>query len=327
MKKIQFGLVVEAPGKLQQDSYLDDMNRALDLVTGHFDSVWHVDHLQFGEMSILEGFTTLTYLAALHPQFKFGHSVLCQSFRNPALLAKMAATLQLLSGGRYILGLGAGWHEEEYRAYGYDFPSNRVRVEQLEEAVQIIRALFTEDKATFEGKHYQVVEARCEPKPEPPPLIMIGAFKPRMLRLAAIYADWWNVSSTGARAYRGMKEIFDQACVEVGRDPATVRRTWGGGCACAPTQAEAESFTESWLAEDDDEDFDFVGTPKQVIEQMQPFIDLGVDYFMLDCGGFPRLTTLEMLVHEVLPVLNTSEDERKINGTRMDGVERNVPGS
>jgi alkanesulfonate monooxygenase SsuD/methylene tetrahydromethanopterin reductase-like flavin-dependent oxidoreductase (luciferase family) len=280
-----------------------DLNRALNLIAGHFDSAWMVDHLQFGDIDVLEGFTALSYLAALHPQLKFGHAVLCQSFRNPALLAKMGATLQFMSSGRFILGIGAGWHEEEYRAYGYDFPPAGVRVEQLEEVIQIIRAMWTQEKATFEGQYYRVNEARCEPRPDPIPTLMVGAFKPRMLRLAARYADWWNVSSSSTARYRPMVEAFEQACIEVGRDPSTVKRSWIGGCACAPTQDEAETFTAGRWSADDDEDFGFVGTPAQLVQQMRPFIALGVDYFMLDCGDFPKLTTLELLINEVLPAL------------------------
>ena len=99
-----------------------------------------------------------------------------------------------------------------------------------------------------------------------------------------------------------MAAELERACVEVGRDPATVRRTWAGGCACAPTQAEAEELAGDRISADNDDDFGFVGTPERVIEQMRPFVELGVDYFMLDCGGFPRLTTLEMLIDQVLPV-------------------------
>jgi alkanesulfonate monooxygenase SsuD/methylene tetrahydromethanopterin reductase-like flavin-dependent oxidoreductase (luciferase family) len=306
MTRIQLGFCM--PGdSLDQErraTFVADLHRALDLVTGHFDSAWIIDHLQFGDAGVLEGFTTLAYVAALHPQLKFGHTVLCQSFRNPALLAKMGATLQFLSGGRFILGLGAGWHEEEYRAYGYDFPPDGVRVEQLEEALQIIKAMWTEAKVTFEGKYYRVIEARCEPKPDPIPAVMVGAFRPKMLRLTAKYADWWNVSSTGVAGYRRMVEMFERACAEVGRDPATVRRLWVRGCTCAPTREEAEVLAGDRFNIDDDQDFGFVGTPQQIIEQMRAFMDLGVDYFMLDCGGFPKLTTLELLISEVLPALN-----------------------
>jgi alkanesulfonate monooxygenase SsuD/methylene tetrahydromethanopterin reductase-like flavin-dependent oxidoreductase (luciferase family) len=291
--------------KARRDTFVADLNRALELVASHFDSAWMIDHLQFGDDDVLEGFTALAYLAALHPQLRFGHMVLCQSFRNPALLAKMGATLQFLSGGRFILGLGAGWHEEEYRAYGYDFPSPRVRVEQLEEAIQIVKALWTQEEATFQGRHYRMSAARCEPKPAPVPPLMVGAFRPQMLRLTARHADWWNVSSTGLEAYRGMSEVLERACVEIGRDPATLRRTWGGGCACAPTRAEAERFAGDRFSPDaPGEDFGFVGTPAQVVVQMRPFVELGVDCFMVDCAGFPQLTTLEMLIGEVLPALN-----------------------
>jgi alkanesulfonate monooxygenase SsuD/methylene tetrahydromethanopterin reductase-like flavin-dependent oxidoreductase (luciferase family) len=307
MTRIQFGFCMPADklDKQRRATFNEDLNRALELVTGHFDSAWVIDHLQFGGDDMLEGFTALSYMAALHPQLRFGHTVLCQSFRNPALLAKMGATLQFLSGGRYILGLGAGGNEEEHHAYGYDFPPARVRVEQLEEAIQIIKALWTQKTATFAGEHYRVAEAYCEPKPDPLPLLMLGAFKPKMLRVTAKYADWWNVSSTGIEAYRHLVEECERACAEVGRDPATLRRTWCGGCVCAPTQAEVEALTgDRYSASSAPEDFDFAGTPQQLVAQMRPFIDLGVDFFILDCGGFPSLTTLELLIDEVLPALN-----------------------
>jgi alkanesulfonate monooxygenase SsuD/methylene tetrahydromethanopterin reductase-like flavin-dependent oxidoreductase (luciferase family) len=133
---------------------------------------------------------------------------------------------------------------------------------------------------------------------------MAGAFKPKMLRLTARYADWWNVSSTNVQSYRRMAEAFEQACAAVGRDPSQVRRSWGGGCACARTHAEAKQLAGDRFSPGDVEDFDFVGTPRQIIEQMRAFIELGVNYFMVDCAGFPKLTTLELLVNEVLPALN-----------------------
>jgi alkanesulfonate monooxygenase SsuD/methylene tetrahydromethanopterin reductase-like flavin-dependent oxidoreductase (luciferase family) len=308
MPRIHFGFCMPADqlDKQRRATYVEDLNRALELVTGHFDSAWIIDHLQFGTDDMLEGFTALSYIAALHPQLTFGHSVLCQSFRNPALLAKMGATLHFLSGGRFILGIGAGGNAEEHHAYGYDFPPGGVRVEQLDETLQIIKALWTEETATFAGQYYHVIDAHCEPKPDPLPLVMVGAFKPKMLRLTAKYADWWNVSSTGIEGYRRMAEACERACAELGRDPATLRRTWGGGCVCAPTQAEAESIGgDRYSANNDPDNFDFVGTPQQIVEQMRPFIDLGVDYFIVDCGGFPDLTTLELLISEVLPALNT----------------------
>jgi alkanesulfonate monooxygenase SsuD/methylene tetrahydromethanopterin reductase-like flavin-dependent oxidoreductase (luciferase family) len=304
MNKIQFGFMMPADqlDKSRSDTYVHNLNQAFDLIRGHFDSAWIIDHLQFD----LEGFTSLSYMAALHPEFNFGHAVICQSFRNPALLAKMGATFQFLSGGRFILGLGAGWNEEEFKAYGYPFPSAGERVEQLEETLQIVKALWTQEKVTFHGKHYQVTEAYCEPKPVPVPSILIGAFQPKMLNLTARYADEWNVSSTGVVKYRRLVAKFEKACRNVGRDPNSVRRSWCGGCACASTQEEAELLAGDRLnAKNQEEDFDFVGTPAQIVEQMRAFIHMGVTRFIVDCSGFPNLSTLRLLVHEVLPALET----------------------
>ena len=308
MGRVRFGLIVpenpeNPPGR---SGYLADVDRLLAAVAGHYDSAWCIDHLQ-GD--VLEGWTTVTYLAARHPDLRWGHTMLAQSFRNPALVAKMGATLQFLCGGRFILGIGAGGQEEDYRAYSYDFPPGRERVAELDEALRIIKALWTQEQATFTGARYRVEGAACEPRPDPLPPVMVGAFRPRMLRLAARHADWWNVSSTGIGAYRALLGEFERACEEVGRDPTTVRRTWGGGCLCAPTEAEISELAAARARRGPEYAYqvgeDFVGVPAQVIDQMRPFVELGVDYFMLDCGGFPRLTTVEVLIQEVLPALNS----------------------
>jgi alkanesulfonate monooxygenase SsuD/methylene tetrahydromethanopterin reductase-like flavin-dependent oxidoreductase (luciferase family) len=129
-----------------------------------------------------------------------------------------------------------------------------------------------------------------------------------MLRLVARHADWWNVSSTGIAGYRSYVRELERACDEVGRDPVTVRRTWAGGCLCAPSEAEVADLAAERSRPGTDASYrvgeDFVGTPAQVVAQMRPFVESGVDYFMLDCGGFPRLTTVELLIQEVLPALN-----------------------
>jgi alkanesulfonate monooxygenase SsuD/methylene tetrahydromethanopterin reductase-like flavin-dependent oxidoreductase (luciferase family) len=244
MGKVEFGLIVpaDALNKSRRHLYMEDVNRLLDYVKGCYRSAWLIDHLQFEDSDVLEGWTALTYLSALHPELQWGHTVICQSFRNPALLAKMAATLQFVSGGRFTLGMGAGWNKEEYLAYGYSFPRAGIRVEQLDEALQIIKAMWTQERVTFEGKHYHVKEAWCEPKPNPVPAIIVGASGPKMLRLAARHADWWDVSSTGIEEYSNYLKEFERACEEVGRDPGTVRLTWSGGCVCAPTEQEVTNL-------------------------------------------------------------------------------------
>lgn len=302
MPRIQFGLTipVRPPQDMPREIFVNTVQKGLELVSGHFDSAWIVDHLQDNMLPYLESWTALTYLAALAPRLNIGHIVLCQSFRNPALLAKMASTLQYMSAGRFILGIGAGWKEDEYLAYGYEFPSPKTRLEELDETLQIIKALWHEPAATIQGKHYSVTNAYCEPKPDPLPPIMVGGTKPRMLRLIARHADWWSVPWRNVDTYRPLVQALEQACVDVGRDSATLRRTWYGGCFCAPTDAAVNTMSAGKKLSDGF----FVGTPSQVVEQMRPFIDLGVDYFMLNWGGFPDFTTLKALTYEVLPALN-----------------------
>src|SRR5215217_8816790 len=149
MGHVQFGLIVpENPSNPpSRHRYMENVNHLLTHVKGHYVSAWCIDHL---DGDVLEGWTALTYLSALHPEFVWGHSVLCQSFRNPALIAKMGATLHFMSGGNFVLGLGAGGQKAEYLAYGYDFPRGSIRVAELEEALQLIRAMWTQERVTFD---------------------------------------------------------------------------------------------------------------------------------------------------------------------------------
>jgi alkanesulfonate monooxygenase SsuD/methylene tetrahydromethanopterin reductase-like flavin-dependent oxidoreductase (luciferase family) len=301
MTPVQFGWGMpsglsekEHPGR-----YLDVLRQGLEMIKGTYDSAWFVDHLQYDDREVIEGWTALTYLAAQHPDLRFGHAVLCQSFRNPALVAKMATTLQLFSGGRYILGLGAGWKEDEYLAYGYDFPPPGVRVDQLDEYVQIIRAMWTQERATFGGRYYSVKDAYMVPKPDPLPTVMIGAMAPRMIDLAVRRADWWNVSWTTPEDYRGMVAHADRALERHGRDPGSMRRTWYGGCACAPDEASLKRL----MGDRERPEGGIVGTAEQVKDTLRRFIAQGVDYFILGTVGLPDFTTLETLLGDVVPAI------------------------
>lgn len=300
MSAIEFGLSLTAQPRMARETYLKQIRESLDIVSGHFHSIWFVDHVQFQDSPLLEGWTALTYMAACYPTFQFGHVVLAQSFRNPALLAKMAATAQFMSEGRFILGIGAGWFQEEYEAYGFPFPKPGARVEQLEETLLILKALWTEPRATIKGKHYQVIDAACEPKPDPLPRIMIGGSQPRMLRLIARYADEWNTSQEDIATFRERVKESEKACAEVGRDPATLRRSWFGGCLCVPEGTDLASVDTSSIRSPNP----LIGTPSQIVEQLKPFIDLGVVSFQLKNEGFPDTTSLRLLVEEVLPQVN-----------------------
>jgi alkanesulfonate monooxygenase SsuD/methylene tetrahydromethanopterin reductase-like flavin-dependent oxidoreductase (luciferase family) len=303
MPKVQFGLTIPlSDADLTRQEFLTQIRTALDIIEGQFDSVWIADHLQFGDRHIFEGWTMLTYLAALHPELKYGHLVLCQLFRNPALLAKMAATLQYASQGNFILGIGAGWAEEEAKSYHIPFPSAGQRVSELEEQLQIIKALWSEDKVSFEGKYHQITDAYCLPHPEPIPPVLIAGFQPRMMRLVARHADWWNMNIDTLDKAKEQLKALDSACEAIGRDPKTLRRTAMTSCYCAPTEDKVKELVAKHTGPFGP---GIVGTPAQVVEQFQPFIEAGFDYFMISSGGIHHdLTTVEMLTQEVLPALN-----------------------
>jgi probable F420-dependent oxidoreductase len=197
-----------------------------------FDSIWVMDHLllrftgwETSPVGIWEGWSLLAALAASTERVVLGPLVTCTSFRNPALLAKMADTVDEISGGRLVLGLGAGWNEGEYRAFGYPFDH---RASRFEEALTIITTLLRDGGIDFAGSYYTARECELRPRgpcPQGPP-IMIGTTGERMLSLAARYADQWNVDWTNqATEIPPLREKVDAACIDVGRDPTTLART------------------------------------------------------------------------------------------------------
>ena len=159
------------------------------------------------------------------PNLTVGPIVLCQSYRNPGQLANMAATLQFLSDGKLIFGIGAGWKEDEYLAYDYDFPRPGVRLDQLEEALQVITALWTGERVTVEGEHYRVTEAIALPAPDPVPPIMIGGNGNRTVGIAAKYADWWNADLATPEVFREKVALLRDKSVAAGRAADAVRPT------------------------------------------------------------------------------------------------------
>ena len=200
-----------------------DNQRFLELVRRDFRPVWFEDHFldvgRYQHHGRLEGWTLLTYLLPQYPELRFGNLVLGLAYRNPALVAKMAATLQALSGGRLILGIGAGWHKPEYDAYGWPFPSPGVRVRQLDEYAQIIRLMLTQSPASFTGKYFSIANAYNDPLPNPPvPLMIGGSGEQGTLRTTAKYADWWNFGLRPVEDFAHKKEVLQKHCAEVGRN-------------------------------------------------------------------------------------------------------------
>ncbi len=290
-------------------AFIEQIHQTLQRMHRHVDSVWMDDHLmpwadwQAKDTPYLECLTTMAYIAAAYPSLTVGASVLCQSYRNPALLGKMIANLQLLTGGRCIFGIGAGWMEQEYQAYNFDFPPASVRLAQLEEAIQVVKHLWTEAPASYHGRYYRIDNAYCEPRPNPiPPLLIGGGGEQRTLRLVAQYADYWNIPGGTASTYAHKLDVLKQHCSVVGRDYEAIIKTWSAeAIAVAPTEAQAQRIAVASPYNN----HPIIGTPAQVADQLQTFVDLGVEYFIVRLVDFPNTAGIELFMQEVVPLLRT----------------------
>jgi len=252
-----------------------------------FDSVWVMDHfwqlppLGGPTQPMLEGYTLLGGLAARTRRVKLGTLVTGVTYRNPALLAKMVTTLDIVSSGRAMLGLGAAWYEEEHDAFGFDFPPAGERLDRLEEALQICRAMFTEETPSFAGKHYRVEKALNIPRPVQPngPRIMVGGSgEKRTLRLVAKYADMCNINGS-PDTIRHLLEVLRGHCADVGRDPGEITTTRLGSLFLTSSAEEAEQ-TSGFLRDAAGADFEerfTVGDPGAVIDQVDALVDAGLD--------------------------------------------------
>ena len=291
-------------------------DQALAAERSGFASVWVSDHLfldwgKYGGPSTRQGslecWTTLTALAAATSRVRVGSLTLCNDFRSPALLAKMAASLDLLSGGRLDVGLGAGWYEPEYRAAGIDFDPAGTRIRRLGEAAEVLGRLLAGEELTFDGEHYQVQEAICLPRPAqtPRPPIWIGGKGDFLLGTAARVADGWNFSWIGSfDTYAERSQAADAACEKQGRDPATLRRSVGAyvlaGRDDRDLRARFERLVErtpegvfprsteggavSWETFRRDH---VTGTVGEVIERLGRLADLGVSEVVVTAGALP----------------------------------------
>ncbi len=294
MSRAEFAWVYQpSPRKGSSDSLLADNERFIERLRPHIQAVWVEDHFQWGGEPVVECWTTMAYLAGKYPGLTVAPLVLGQSYRNPALTAKMAATLYWLTGGRMVFGIGAGWKEDEYRAYGYAYPSPRTRIEQLDEALTIIKALWAGSPASFQGKYYSIDGAFCEPRPSPRPPIMVGGSGEKyLLSVAARQADWWNAPFLTLDDYRRKQVALDRHCVDSGRDPATLRKTYFAFCSISRDPAKIAQRGGIHV---------IGGSPEQVAAELDSFIQAGVSYFILRFLDFPALDGTEMFLSEVLP--------------------------
>ena len=280
-------------------TFVRDLQHVLDVASQSFSSLWVSDHHQTGDRYRLECWTQLTWIAARYPGPLLGTVVMSNSYRHPPLLAKMAASLQVFSHGRFVLGYGAGWQEEEYHAYGFPFPSARVRIAQMVEGIRVMRALWTQAPATFHGEYYQVENAYCEPRPDPLPPIMIGGDgETYLLRAVAEHADWWLPYSRRLDVLQHKIDVLKQHCRDVGRDYDGIRKTYTLTVYLSRDRAEAQRWAG---AATERENPAFAGDPAGLRDHLTQLADLGFDLFQLVFPRFPETDDIELFADEVLP--------------------------
>jgi alkanesulfonate monooxygenase SsuD/methylene tetrahydromethanopterin reductase-like flavin-dependent oxidoreductase (luciferase family) len=298
MSEPTFGWITQLAAKdgARPERLLKDNLAYIEALRPPFTTLWFEDHLQWDGTAVLESWSTLATMAARFPGLRCGTLVLCQSYRNPALLAKMTASLQVLSGGRLIAGIGAGWKQDEYLAYGYPFPPDGERLEQLEETAIILRKMWSESPVTYKGSHYQVEAAYCEPKPEPAPPLLIGGGGERVtLRVVAQHADWMNLLFASPATFKHKDGVLRRHCEELGRDPDTITRSLYGYVLVTPEgRKPAPRSGDKYIIH---------GKPEQVAEQISAFLDLGVEHFMLRFLDFPSTDGLALFQEEVVSML------------------------
>ena len=231
----------------------------------------------------------------------------CNGYRQPGVLAKITSTIDVISGGRLDWGIGAGWYENEYKGYGYEFPAPKDRIGMLRETVEIVKSMWTEPETTYDGQYYQLSRAKCDPKPlQPPhPPIWIGGGGEQLtLRVVARHADCSNFGGKPDE-WAHKREILKGHCTAVGRDEDEIGKTWSPEMFIRETEAEVKAMGtrslwgepfETWQATGN-----LVGTPEQVGEKIQTYVDLGCTGFIPWCSDYPDTESMDLFASEVMP--------------------------
>lgn len=256
-----------------------------------WDGIWVADHfMPNGERSNrprLEAWTTIVGVAACVERVRIGVLVTGNTYRHPAVLAKMAATVDHISEGRLVLGLGAGWQVNEHEAYGIELPPVAERLARLDEACQVIRLLLSQERSDFNGRFYRLVDAPCEPKPvqRPLPLLVGGSGEKVTMRIAARYADEWNCwGLPDLMAHKS--EVLAHHCQEVGRDPASIKRS----AQALVFMSDDPDQLAYWRSEGSSMPR-IIGTPSQIVEVMVRYVEIGLDEFVVSDQTLGRDTS------------------------------------
>jgi len=311
MSRIHFGVTLPQIKRPWEDTQA----AAIELDHLGFHSVWFNDHLYaipMPQLPILEAWTALAAVGALTKRVELGTLVTPVGFRNPALLAKMAATLDVITGGRVIVGLGSGWFQSEFTGYGMPFPPLKQRLEQLDETATILKRLWTEAQPTFEGRHYRLDATYCEPKPvrrPHPPILIGGGGEKVLLRLAARHADIWNnlaINQDGLAAKIGK---LHEHCAAIGRDPAEIRVSQQCLVVIGDNEADARAKTAKAMPIYSGHmgaggALSIAGTAEQCIAKIEAHVALGCTMFIMEFFGRDVREPARLFAERVMPAFS-----------------------
>jgi len=305
---IRFG-VHAGPQNTSFAGYLELWTRAEQL---GYDWVSVFDHFMpiFGnaEGGCFEGPTLMAAMAAHTSRVRVGMLVTGVTYRHPAVAANIAATIDHVSGGRAEYGVGAAWFEKEHDQYGIDFPRVGVRMDMLDEACRVMRGLWSEERFSFEGKHFRLKDAQMDPKPvqEHLPLVIGGSGERRTLRIVAEHADVWNTFGGDLAGFEHRLEVLARHCADVGRDPADIRKSVTVRAVLAPDEPAAEARRREVEARSPRGQALFVGTPERLVEELRPFAERGAGDFLLGAAAPYDYETIELMAREAAPALRAA---------------------
>lgn len=275
-----------------------------------FDSLWVYDHFHNvpkpSHEAVFECWTTIAAISQRTSRIRLGQMVGCNSYRSPGLLAKITSTVDVISGGRLDWGIGAGWYENEYKGYGYEFAKPSDRIGMLRETVEIVKSMWTQPETTYDGKYYKLSRAHCDPKPlqQPTPPVWIGGGGEQLtLRVVAEHADVSNFGSS-LEEFVKKREILKGHCAAVGRDEGTIRKTISSEVFIRESEKEIEQAAPKnpWgLPPEQWREKALVGTPEQVSEKIQKYLDAGCTGFVPWCPDYPSTQTIELFATKVIP--------------------------